>query len=91
MFIFDRISIEMTNDDVNQLNSILLTCVECPHAGFSASMIDNLVTKLSSVNNSCVDQVLGLYYLKYEKVWYLLIDCYLEKKYCTVLFYFRIM
>ncbi|XP_016657441.1 uncharacterized protein LOC100160247 isoform X2 [Acyrthosiphon pisum] len=62
-----KISIELVNDDVNQLNSILLTCIECPNECFSTSMIENLVTKLSSVKNSCVDHVLGLYYLKYEK------------------------
>jgi len=66
-------SFELANDDVNQLNSILVTCIECPNECFSKSMIENLVLKLSSVNNSCVDKVLGLYYLKYEKVWYLLL------------------
>lgn len=75
-FIFDRLSIELANDDVNELNSLLLTCIESPDEFFSASMIENLVTRLSKVKNSCVDQVLGFYYLKYEKVWYLLIYCY---------------
>lgn len=59
-------SIEFAKDDIIQLNSLLLTCVEFKEF-FSESLIENLVTKLSTVKNSCVDQVLGLYYMKYKK------------------------
>ncbi|XP_022178163.1 uncharacterized protein LOC111039142 [Myzus persicae] len=62
-----KISVELAGDDVNHLNILLLTCIECPDECFSKSMIDNLVIKLSNVNNSWVDQVLGLYYLKNKK------------------------
>ncbi|XP_016657447.1 uncharacterized protein LOC100571226 [Acyrthosiphon pisum] len=60
-------SIELANNDINQLNIILQQiCVDCPYF-FPKSILSNFITKLSSIKNSRVDQILGLYYLKHEK------------------------
>jgi len=90
-FIFDRISIELANDDINQLNSLLLVCIESPNEDYLTPMMENLVTKLSSVKNSCVDKVLGLYYLKYKRVMVFINLLLLVEKYCKLLPYFRTM
>ncbi|XP_001946582.1 uncharacterized protein LOC100165115 [Acyrthosiphon pisum] len=59
-------SVELAKDDTRQLCFILMICIENPKL-LSKSIIDNLITKLTNVKNSRVDQVLGLYYLKHEK------------------------
>ncbi|CAI6346034.1 unnamed protein product [Macrosiphum euphorbiae] len=59
-------SVELAKDDTIQLCFILMACTENPKL-LSKSIIDNLITKLTNVQNSCVDQVLGLYYLKQEQ------------------------
>uniref|UniRef100_A0A2S2PAG1 Uncharacterized protein n=1 Tax=Schizaphis graminum TaxID=13262 RepID=A0A2S2PAG1_SCHGA len=60
-------SVELAKDDIQQLYSCLLICIEYPKELLSKSMMDNLIAKLTNVRNSCVDQVLGKYYLKHEK------------------------
>jgi len=67
MCFFGRKSVELAKDDTVQLSFILMTCIEDPKL-LSKSITDNLITKLTNVKNSCVDRVLGLYYLKHEKV-----------------------
>jgi len=67
MYFFGRKSIELAKDDTTQLCFILMTCIEDSKL-LSTSIIDNLITKLTNIKNRCVDQVLGLYYLKHEKV-----------------------
>jgi len=64
----DRKAIELAKDDTKQLYSCLLTCIDYPKELLSKSMMDDIITKLANVNNSRVDQVLGKYYLKHEKV-----------------------
>jgi len=66
--ISDRKSVELAKDDTKQLYSCLLTCIDYPKELLSKSMIDSIITKLENVRNSRVDQVLGKYYLKHEKV-----------------------
>lgn len=78
--VFYSKSVELAKDNTKQLYSCLLTCIDYPKELLSKSMMDNIITKLSNVENSRVDQVLGKYYLKHEKVQYLLIYCYWEKK-----------
>jgi hypothetical protein len=63
-----RKSVELAKDDTKQLYSCLLTCINYPKELLSKSMIDNLIAKLTKVKNSRVDEVLGKYYLKNEKV-----------------------
>ncbi|XP_022179430.1 uncharacterized protein LOC111040046 isoform X1 [Myzus persicae] len=60
-------SVELAKDNTKQLYSCLLTCIDYPKELLSKSMMDNIITKLSNVENSRVDQVLGKYYLKHEK------------------------
>jgi len=67
MCFLGRKSVELAKDDPIQLCFILMTCIDDPKV-LSKSIIDNLITKLTNVQNSCVDQVLGLYYLKQEQV-----------------------
>lgn len=67
MWFFGRISIDLAKDDTSQLYFILLNCID-DLKQLSKSTIDNFITKLANVKNSYVDQVLGLYYLKHEKV-----------------------
>jgi len=69
----DRKSVELAKDDIKQLYSCLLTCIDYPKELLSKSMMDNLIAKLTNVKNSRVDQVLGKYYLKNERVKYLFI------------------
>ncbi|CAI6343167.1 unnamed protein product [Macrosiphum euphorbiae] len=59
-------SVELAKDDTIQLCFILMACIDFPKL-LSKSIIDNLITKLTNVQNSCVDEVLGLYYLKQEQ------------------------
>ncbi|XP_060878757.1 uncharacterized protein LOC132951078 isoform X2 [Metopolophium dirhodum] len=60
-------SIELANGDINQLNILLQqTCIDCPYF-FPKFILNNFITKLASIKNSRVDQILGLYYLKHEK------------------------
>lgn len=68
-----RKSVELAKDDIKQLYSCLLTCINYPKELLSKSMMDNLIAKLTNVKNSRVDQVLGKYYLKNERVKYLFI------------------
>ncbi|XP_025197118.1 uncharacterized protein LOC112595929 [Melanaphis sacchari] len=60
-------SVELAKDDTKQLYSCLLTCIDYPKEFLLKPMIENLITKLTNVKNSRVDQVLGKYYLKNEK------------------------
>lgn len=60
-------SVELAKDDIKQLYSCLLTCIDYPKELLSKSMMDNLIAKLTNVKNSRVDQVLGKYYLKNER------------------------
>jgi len=64
----DRKSVQLAKDGPKQLYSCLLTCIDYPKELLSKSMMDNIIKKLENVNNSRVDQVLGKYYLKHEKV-----------------------
>jgi len=64
----DRKSVELAKDDTKQLYSCLLTCIDYPKELLSKSMLDSIIAKLENVENSRVDQVLGKYYLKHEKV-----------------------
>jgi len=68
--VFNRKAIELAKDDTKQLYSCLMTCIDYPKELLSKSTMDNLITKLENVKNSRVDQVLGKYYLKHEKVRY---------------------
>ncbi|KAL5240438.1 hypothetical protein ACI65C_007848 [Semiaphis heraclei] len=57
-------SIELANGDINHLNNILLEkCIDCPYL-FPKSILNDFITKLTSIKNSKVDQILGLYYFK---------------------------
>ena len=67
MLFFDRKSVELANNDTKTLSFILITGIDNSKS-LSKSIIDNLIIKLSNVENSCLDQVLGLYYLKHKKV-----------------------
>lgn len=71
--VFGRKSIELAKDDTKLLYSCLLICIGYPEQFFSKSIIKNVVTILSKVNNSRVDYVVGKYYFKKEKVLYIFI------------------
>lgn len=58
----------MAGDDIKLLYSFLLIYVEYPKDLHSKSVVDEVIKKLKNVNNSRVDQILGKYYLKFEKV-----------------------
>ncbi|XP_060836483.1 uncharacterized protein LOC132919152 [Rhopalosiphum padi] len=60
-------SVELAKDDIQQLCSCLMICIDYPKELLSKSMMDNLIAKLTNVRKCCVDQVLGKYYLKHEK------------------------
>jgi len=51
-----------------------MTSIDYPKEFQSKTEIDKIITKLANVNNSRVDQVLGKYYLKHEKVWLFLLN-----------------
>lgn len=84
MWFFDRKSVELAKDDINQLYFILMTNMKCTK-DFPKSILDNLITRLANLKNSCVDQVLGIYYLKHEKVCYLLNNWYENKNICSTI------
>lgn len=45
-----------------------MTCIDFPKEFLSKPALDNIIEKLANVKNSRVDQALGKYYLKHEKV-----------------------
>lgn len=45
-----------------------MTYIDYPTEFHSKSVVDQVIQKLTNVKNSRVDQVLGKYYLKHEKV-----------------------
>jgi len=51
-----------------------MTSIDYPKEFQSKTEIHKIITKLANVNNSRVDQVLGKYYLKHEKVWLFLLN-----------------
>lgn len=61
-------AIVLAKDDLSQLYSCLMTCIDIPKKFHSKTEIDKIIEKLASVKNSRIDQVLGKYYFKYEKV-----------------------
>lgn len=74
IYVFDRKAIELAKDDTKQLYSCLLTYIDIPKEYHSKIVIDDLINKLSNIKNSRVDQVLGKYYLKHEKVcWFIIV------------------
>jgi len=64
MWFFHRRAIELAKDDTKKLIFILLSS----YSSYDKSIMSNLIAKLTNVRNSRVDQFLGFYYLKHEKV-----------------------
>lgn len=63
-----RKAVKLAKDDIKQLYSCLLTFIDIPKEFHAKSVMDEIILKLTNVKNSQVDQVLGKYYLKHEKV-----------------------
>lgn len=68
IWFFNRKSVELAIDDTKQLNLTLMTLMNYPKGLLPKSIVQNLVTKVSKYKNNCMDPILGLYYLKHEKV-----------------------
>lgn len=64
MVFFHRKAIELAKDDTNKLIFVLLSS----YSSYDKSIMSNLIPKLTNVQNRGVDQFLGFYYLKHEKV-----------------------
>lgn len=76
--VFNREVIELSDDNnINQLCSWLLNYIQYPLEFQTKSVIENLIKKISKGNNYYVNQTLGKYYYKYEKVLFSLTYSYL--------------
>lgn len=69
LFIFYSKAIELAKDNIKNLYSCLLTCLDYPKEFQPRTEIHKIIEKLKDINNSSVDDALGKYYLKYEQVW----------------------
>ncbi|XP_050432046.1 uncharacterized protein LOC126840397 isoform X2 [Adelges cooleyi] len=60
-------AVELAGENLKQLHSCLLTCIDFPKEFHSNTAINEIIQKLSNSKNSRIDAVLGKYYLKHEK------------------------
>lgn len=68
IYLFNRKAINLAEDKIELLYYCLQIYIILPIEYHFKAVIDKVINKLTNVRIGQVDQVLGEYYLKYEKV-----------------------